>query len=67
MLFVVIAKSFMLLFAIAFKREITIMGAIQKKSHEKLYNANTKKAKRLRATTFAFAKLEEQLLDGEQK
>ena len=41
-------------------RAITILGAIQKRSHESLYKTDIKnKAKRLRAITFAIAKLEE--------
>ena len=52
-----------LLFANAFKgvgRVITIWEAIQKKSHEPIYKTHTKiEAKKLGATTFAIAKLEE--------
>jgi hypothetical protein len=71
-----IAKKLLLLFANAFKsvkerqlllsvaivgRVITIWEAIQKRSHEPIYKTNTKiEAKRLRATTFAIVKLEEQ-------
>ena len=44
---------------------IALLGAIQKRSYELMYKTNTKKGKRLRATTFAIAKLEEQLLNGE--
>ena len=41
-------------------RAITIWKAIQKRSHEPIYNTHTKiEEKRLRATTFAIAKLEE--------
>ena len=41
-------------------RAITIWEAIQKVSHEPIYKTHTKiEAKRLRATTFAIAKLEE--------
>ena len=41
-------------------RAITIWKAIQKRSHEPIYKTHTKiEAKRLRATTFAIAKLEE--------
>ena len=41
-------------------RAITIWEAIQKRSHEPIYKTHTKfEAKRLRATTFAIAKLEE--------
>ena len=41
-------------------RAITIWEAIQKRSHEPIYKTYTKiEAKRLRATTFAIAKLEE--------
>ena len=67
-----IAISFPLLFAIAIKIEksdnyrdsiigkaINIWRAIQKRSYEPIYKFNAKnKAKRLRATTFAIAKLE---------
>ena len=39
---------------------ITILEAIQKKKHEPIYKTHTKiEAKRVRATTFAIAKLEE--------
>ena len=39
---------------------ITIWEAIQKKSHEPIYKTHTKfEAKRLRASTFTIAKLEE--------
>jgi hypothetical protein len=42
-------------------RAITIWEAIQKRSHEPIYKTHTKiEAKRLRATTLAIAKLEEQ-------
>ena len=42
-------------------RAIAKWGAIMKISHEPIYKTGTKnKAKRLRTTTFAFAKLEEQ-------
>ena len=41
-------------------RAITIWEAIQRRSHEQIYKIHTKiKAKRLRATTFAIAKLKE--------
>ena len=41
-------------------RAITIWEAIQKRGHEPFYKTHTKiEAKRLRATTFAIAKLEE--------
>ena len=41
-------------------RAITIWEAIQKRSNEPIYKTVTKKkAKRVRETTFAFAKLEE--------
>ena len=41
-------------------RVLTIWEAIQKKSHEPIYKTYTKiEAKRLRATNFAIAKLEE--------
>ena len=41
-------------------RAITVWEAIQKRSHEPIYKTYTKiKAKRLRATTFGIAKLEE--------
>ena len=41
-------------------RTITIWEAIQKRSHEPIYKTHTKiEAKRLRATTFIIAKLEE--------
>jgi hypothetical protein len=40
---------------------VTIWEAIQKRSYEPIYKTDTKiEAKRLRATTFAIAKLEEQ-------
>ena len=67
-----IAKRFLLLFANAFKsvktlavaivgRAINIREATQKRSHESSYKTYTKnEAKRLRATTIAIAKLEEQ-------
>ena len=43
-----------------FGRAITIWEAIQIRSHEPIYKTHAKiEAKRLRATTFAFAKLEE--------
>ena len=43
------------------ERAITIQEAIQKRSHEPMYKTDTKiEAKRLRVTTFAIAKLEEQ-------
>ena len=64
-----IAIRLLLLFANAFKhkrattiavaivgREITIWEAIQKKSYEPIYKTH-KKIKRLRATSFAIAKL----------
>ena len=42
-------------------RAITIWEAIQKRSYEPIYKTHTKiEAKRLRATIFAIAKLEEQ-------
>ena len=42
-------------------RLITIWEATQKRSHEPILKTNTKnEAKRLRATTFAITKLEEQ-------
>ena len=42
-------------------RAITIWEAIQKRSHEPIYKTHTKtEAKRLRSTTFAIAKFEEQ-------
>ena len=42
-------------------RVITMWEAMQKRSHEPIYKNHTKiQAKRLRATTFAIAKLEEQ-------
>ena len=44
---------------------IALWGVIQKRSYELMYKNNTKKGKRLRATTFAIAKLEERLLNGE--
>ena len=48
-------------------RAITIWGAIHKNSHETMYKLDTKNvAIRLRATTFAIAKLEEQKLYGKQ-
>jgi hypothetical protein len=41
-------------------RAITILQAIQKRSHEPIYKTHAKiEAKRLKATTFAIAKLEE--------
>ena len=41
-------------------RAITIWEAIQKRGHEPFYKTHTKnEVKRLRATTFAIAKLEE--------
>ena len=43
------------------------MGSNTGKSHEQIYKTHTKiEAKRLRATTFAIAKLEERYLNGEQ-
>ena len=48
-------------------RATTIGQAIQKRSHEPIYKTHTKiEAKRLRATTFAIAKLYERKLNGEQ-
>ena len=42
------------------RRALTIWKAIQKRSHESIYKTHTKiKAKRLRATTYAIAKLED--------
>ena len=42
------------------RRAITIWEAIQKKSHEPIYKTHIKfESKRLRATTFAIAKLAE--------
>ena len=56
-----------LLFAIVSKienRAITIWRPIQKRSHEPIDKPNTKnKAKGLRATPFAIAKLEEKITD----
>ena len=56
-----------LLFAIVSKienRAITIWRPIQKRSHEPIDKPNTKnEAKELRATTFAIAKLEEEITD----
>ena len=41
-------------------RAITIWEEVQKRSHEQIYKTHTKiEAKRLRATTFAIAKLQE--------
>jgi hypothetical protein len=56
-----IAKRLPLLFPNAIVgRAITIWEAIQKRSHESIYKTHKKvEAKRLRATTFAIAKLEE--------
>ena len=46
------------------RRAITILEAIQKRSHEPFYKTHTKiEAKKLKATTFAIAKLEEQYLN----
>ena len=44
------------------RRVISITGAIKKRIHEVMYKTDTKKeAKKVRATTFANAKLEETL------
>ena len=43
------------------------MGSNTEKKHEPIYKTHTKiEAKRLRAITFAIAKLEERWLNGEQ-
>ena len=55
------AKRLPLLFANAIVgRMITIWEAIQKRGHERIYKTHAKiEAQRLRATTFAIAKLKE--------
>ena len=46
-------------------RAITIWEEIHKRSHEPIYKTHTKiKAKRLRTTTFAFAKLEAKYINN---
>ena len=47
-------------------RAITIRRAIQKRSFESMYNPYQNEEKRLRAASFALAKLQERKLNGEQ-